>query len=199
MRVRRVGAWTGVAVALFVFTYCLVLGTRVNLVDESWMLLVTRRLTSDQRLYSDVYFVSTPLAAWVSTGFGFVGGVHLTVLRALEVAVFVVEFLVAVSVARWCRVSWPSLVLFGVAVFVVGTPANAWISVYSSIAVLFALVALRLLLMWYGQRDAAASACAAHVGTRGGGCGMRAVIRVETQRRFARVGCSACRCMGDSR
>jgi 4-amino-4-deoxy-L-arabinose transferase-like glycosyltransferase len=150
---RRTAAWIGSAIALFAVTYLLVLGNRANLLDETWMLWVTKRMTSGDRLYSDVYFVSTPLAAWLSAAFALVGGVQLTVLRALEVTVFVAELLVATSVARWCRLSRPSLVLFGGALFAIGAPATEWISVYSSVAVLFALVALRVLLVWLDSRD----------------------------------------------
>ena len=46
-----------------------------------------------------------------------------------------------------------TLVLFGGAVFAVGAPASEWISVYSSVAVLFVLVALRMLLVWLDRRD----------------------------------------------
>ena len=153
MPLRRWAAWAGVAVATFVVTYWLLLGNRAGLIDESWMLWVTKRLTSGDRLYSDVYFVSTPLAAWLGAAFTLVGGVQLTVLRALEVAVFVAEFLVAISIARWCRASWPTVVVFAGAVFAIGAPASEWTGVYSSIAVLFVMVALRVLLVWLDHRD----------------------------------------------
>ena len=153
MNVRRAIAWSALAIALFAVTYFLVLGDRIDLIDEAWMLWVTKRLTSGDHLYSDVYFVSTPLAAWLSAGFALVGGVQIAVLRALEVTVFVAEFLIAISIARWCRVSRGTLVVFGGAVFAVGAPASEWISIYSSVAVLFVLVALRLLLVWFDHRN----------------------------------------------
>jgi 4-amino-4-deoxy-L-arabinose transferase-like glycosyltransferase len=153
MNVRRATAWAVFVIALFAVTVWLVLGDRATLVDEAWMLWVTKRVTSGDRLYSDVYYVSTPLAVWLSAAFVLVGGVQLWVLRVLEVSVFVAEFLVAISIARWCRVSRATLVLFGAAVFAVGAPATEWISVYSSVAVMFALVALRMLLVWLDHRD----------------------------------------------
>ena len=143
--------WVGAAISLFAITYVLLLGNRANLIDEAWMLWVTRRLTHGDRLYSDVYFVSTPLAAWLSAGFAWVGGVQLTVLRALQAAIFVPEFLIAISIAIRCRARWPTLVVFGGALFVVASPVTDWVSVYSSLAILFALVALRVLLVWWDQ------------------------------------------------
>lgn len=152
--------WAGLAVVIFGVTYVLVLGTRADLIDEAWMLWVTKRLSSGDRLYSDVYFVSTPLAAWLAGAWSLVAGVQLTALRMLEAAVFTAELLVAVSIARWCRATWPTLLVFAAAVFTVGSPASEWISLYTSTAVLGALVALRLLLAWLDRRDAPA-------GTRG--------------------------------
>src|SRR4051812_25965054 len=134
--VRRVAASIALAAAVFAVTYFLVMGDRADLVDETWMLWVTRRLTSGDRLYADTYFVSTPLAAWLSAAFALVGGTELAVLRALEVTVFVVEFAVALSIARWCRLTWPSVLLFAGALFAIGAPSSEWISVYSSVAVL---------------------------------------------------------------
>jgi 4-amino-4-deoxy-L-arabinose transferase-like glycosyltransferase len=153
MNVRRALAWTALAIAVFAVTYFLVMGDRADLVDETWMLWVTRRLTSGDRLYADTYFVSTPLAAWLSAAFALVGGVQLAVLRVLEVAVFVIEFLVAMSIARWCRLSWSSVLLFAGALFAIGAPSSEWVSVYSSVAVLFALIALRVLLVWLDHRE----------------------------------------------
>ncbi len=154
--IRSAAAWVGVAIAAFAVTLVLVLGDRANLLDEAWMLWVTKRVTSGDRLYSDVYYVSTPLGIWLSAAFALVGGVQLWVLRVLEVTIFVAELLLALSIARWCRVSAPTLVLTGAGVFAVGAPASEWISVYSSVAVLFGMVALRVLLAWIDRGDASA-------------------------------------------
>ena len=171
---RRVAAWTALAIVVFGVTYFLAMGDRADLVDETWMLWVTRRLTSGDRLYADTYFVSTPLSAWLSAGFALVGGVQLAVLRALEVTVFVIEFLVALSIARWCRLAWSSVLLFAGALFAIGAPSSEWVSVYSSVAVLFALIALRVLLVWLDHRDfpeGAATRAWALVGV-GAACGL---------------------------
>jgi hypothetical protein len=149
----RAAVWAALAVVVFAVTYVLLLGTRADLVDEAWMLWVTKRITSGQRLYSDVYFVSTPLAAWLGAAWALVGGVHLSVLREFEATVFTAELLVALSVARWCRATLPTMLVFGAAVFAVGSPATEWISLYSAVAIASALVALRLVLAWLDRRD----------------------------------------------
>src|SRR5262249_5630943 len=128
---RRTAAWTATALVVFVSSYVLVLGTRVDPVDEAWMLWVTKRLVDGDRLYSDVYFVSTPLAAWRGAAWSLIGGVQLTVLRILEAAVFTAEVLVALSVARWCRATWPTLAVVAVVLVAVASPAAEWVSLYS--------------------------------------------------------------------
>ena len=171
--IRSAAAWVGVAIAAFAVTLVLVLGDRANLLDETWMLWVTKRVTSGDRLYSDVYYVSTPLGIWLSAAFALVGGVQLWVLRVLEVTIFVAELLLALSIVRWCRVSAPTVVLTGAAVFAVGAPASEWISVYSSVAVLFGMVALRMLLAWLDRADASAPSPRSWVlAGVGGACGL---------------------------
>src|SRR5205814_2361068 len=69
---------------------------------ETWMLWVGHRVAHGDTLYRDVYFVTTPLAAWVAALASLVTGSQLVVLRLLVSACFTAQILVALSAVKCC-------------------------------------------------------------------------------------------------
>src|SRR5262245_35860677 len=80
---RTAAGWALAGGAVFVVTALVSLGRPANLTDETWMLWVGHRVANGETLYRDVYFVTTPLAAWLTALVSAVIGSHLVVLRLL--------------------------------------------------------------------------------------------------------------------
>jgi hypothetical protein len=142
------------AAALWAVVFGLMLGVTVNRADETWMLWVADRVAHGERLYRDVYDVTTPLAAWIFTAAVRVFGVELVVLRAVTALGFVVEVLLSMSIARWLGFTRRARLLLAATLVVTTSPASQFIGFYTSLAILFGLAALRCLLWWYEVRDA---------------------------------------------
>ncbi len=119
-----------------------------NRADEAWMLWVGHRMTLGDRLYRDVYFVSTPLAAWLAAGVERLVGTELLALRALKSILFIGQLTLGLSAARASGVSPRARVLLALAMLALGSPLVAFTSLYSMLAVLFALLALRFVVRW---------------------------------------------------
>jgi 4-amino-4-deoxy-L-arabinose transferase-like glycosyltransferase len=141
-------------IALFAVTFGLLIGQPVGHADEAWFLWVLSRVSRGQTLYRDVYFVSTPIPAWIGLVAVRLFGTQILVTRALSTLAFTVSTWLGWVVARRCGVGRGGRILLVAAFFVYASPVTNFASFYSSLAVLFALAALVVLLRWIDQRDA---------------------------------------------
>jgi len=149
----RAGVWIATWTGALATTLALSLGRAADRVDETWMLWVLHRVASGDVLYRDVYDVSTPFPAWLGAAVVGVTTTQLVVLRVLVAAVIAAEVAVAASIVRRAGLRWPGVVVLAVAVLVFAGPALVFASFYSALAVLGALVALRILQAWLGARE----------------------------------------------
>ena len=151
--VRRLRSRTTLAgVALFAITFGLFVGRPVGHADEAWFLWVLTRMSHGETLYRDVYFVSTPLPAWVGLAAVRLFGSQILVTRALTALCFSASTSLGWVAARRCGVGLWGRVLLAVAFFVYASPVTNFASFYSSLAVLFALGSLVALLRWIDDR-----------------------------------------------
>jgi dolichyl-phosphate-mannose-protein mannosyltransferase len=154
--VRRLWSRTTLAgVALFAVTFGLLLGRPVGHADEAWFLWVLTRLSHGQTLYRDVYFVSTPVPAWVGLAAVRLFGSQILVTRALTALCFSASTWLGWVAARRCGVGFRGRLLLALAFFVYASPLTNFASFYSSLAVLFALGSLVLLLRWIDEHPVA--------------------------------------------
>jgi hypothetical protein len=157
---RRVGQRTarrvlasGVVVAGFAAVYGLLLGNPVMRSDETWFLWVAHRMAHGDVLYRDVYYVSSPLAAWLGAFAVYVGGTSLLAVRLLSVAIFIGSTTVAWAVGRRAGLGWFGRMLLVAALVVYASPIAHFASVYSALAVLCALGAFWAALCWLDSCD----------------------------------------------
>ena len=134
--------------ALFAVTFGLLVGRPVGHADEAWFLWVLTRVSSGQTLYRDVYFVSTPLPAWLGVAAVRVFGSQILVTRALTTLCFTGSVALGWVAARRCGVGVWGRLLLASAFVVYASPLTNFASFYSSLAVLFALGSLVALLRW---------------------------------------------------
>jgi hypothetical protein len=128
--------------------YVLLLGNPVVRSDETWFLWVAHRVTHGDVLYRDVYYVSSPLGAWLGSLVVYVGGTSLLAVRFLSVSIFVGSAFLAWVVMRRAHLGVLGRVLVLVALLVYGSPIAHFASVYSALAVLCALGSLWAGLGW---------------------------------------------------
>ncbi len=154
--VRWLRSWTTLAgVALFAITFGLLVGRPVGHADEAWFLWVLTRMAHGETLYRDVYFVSTPVPAWVGLAAVRVFGSQILVTRALTTLCFSGSMWLGWVAERRCGVGPRGRVLLAIAFFVYASPLTNFASFYSSLAVLFALGSLVALLRWIDEHPAA--------------------------------------------
>ena len=152
--VRRLGSPTALAgFALFAITFGLLVGRPVGHADEAWFLWVLTRMSRGETLYRDVYFVSTPIPAWIGLAAVRLFGSQILVTRALTTLCFSASTWLGWVAARRCGVGRQGRVLLAVAFFVYASPLTNFASFYSSLAVLFALGSLVALLRWIDERS----------------------------------------------
>jgi Dolichyl-phosphate-mannose-protein mannosyltransferase len=152
--VRRLGSPTVLAgLALFAITFGLLVGRPVGHADEAWFLWVLTRVSRGETLYRDVYFVSTPIPAWIGLATVRLFGSQILVTRALITLCFSASTGLGWVAARRCGVGRLGRVLLAVAFFVYASPLTNFASFYSSLAVLFALGSLVALLRWIDERS----------------------------------------------
>lgn len=142
------------ALALFAVTFGLFLGRPVGHADEAWFLWVLTRVARGETLYRDVYFVSTPLPAWLGVAAVRVFGSQILVTRALATICFTASTWLGWLVARRCGLGPRGRLLLVGAFFAYASPIANFASFYSSLAVLFALGSLVALLRWIELRGA---------------------------------------------
>lgn len=135
-------------VVLFAVTFGLLVGRPVGHADEAWFLWVLTRVSGGQTLYHDVYFVSTPLPAWLGVVAVRLFGSQILVTRALTTLCFTGSVALGWVVARRCGVRVWGRVLLAGAFVVYASPLTNFASFYSSLAVLLALGSLVALLRW---------------------------------------------------
>jgi 4-amino-4-deoxy-L-arabinose transferase-like glycosyltransferase len=131
-------------VASGALVYVLLLGRPVVRSDEAWFTWVTQRIRSGDTLYRSVYYVSTPLAAWLGTAWSLVGGTSVASMRVLSVAVFVASGAVVWWTARRAHMGVIGRLALIAALFVYASPVADFASIYSSLAILCALTVARL-------------------------------------------------------
>jgi hypothetical protein len=142
----RVAGTASIGAVLFVLVWTLMLGRPVHRSDEAWFLWVADRTSHGAVLYRDVYYVSTPLAAWLGTAVARVGGASLLAIRALPTAIFVGEVLVAWAIARRAGLGVAGRVILELGLVLYASPLAYFESVYSGLAILCALGAFGLVL-----------------------------------------------------
>ena len=147
--------WVAAPLALFLITFGLLTGQPVGHADEAWFLWVLTRVNRGDTLYRDVYFVSTPLPAWLGAAAVRVFGSQVLVTRALTTACFTASTVLGWVLARRCGVGRVGQMLLVVALFAYGSPLSNFVSFYSCLAVTLALAALLLLLSWVEHPSAA--------------------------------------------
>ena len=154
------GVWVGVTIAVTLG----LLARPVNVRDETWMLWVGTRVARGEVLYRDVYNVTTPLAAWLTALAVRVFGVEIVVVRVLAAAIFAAEVVMAQSVARRVGMSRAARGVLGVLLVACASPLVAFVSLYSALAILGALVTLRAMLWWQDRFGAGLPGAAWAVG-----------------------------------
>ncbi|MFA5884604.1 MAG: hypothetical protein WDA60_12185 [Acidimicrobiia bacterium] len=147
-RARRALVATGIWAGITVVVTLLLLGRPVNTRDETWMLWVATRMARGEVLYRDVYNVTTPIAAWGAAAAVRVFGVQLAVVRALAAGTFAAEVVMALSVARRVGMRVAARVVLVLVLVGFASPLVAFVSLYSAVAILGALVTLRAVLWW---------------------------------------------------
>jgi len=138
--------------ALFAVTFVLLLGRPVGHADEAWFLWVLTRVARGETLYRNVYFVSTPVPAWLGLAAVRLFGSHILVTRVLATGCFTASTGLGWLAARRCGVGIRGRLLLTVAFFVYASPLANFSSLYSSLAMLFALGSLVLMLRWIDTR-----------------------------------------------
>jgi hypothetical protein len=118
-----------------VVTFVLLAGLGVQATDEAWFLWVTDRLAHGDVLYRDVYSVTTPVAFWLSLGAVKVAGTQLLVIRALNVASFVVtiELLRRIVARRGLGGAGQALLI--AVIWILGSPVSHRVALYSGLAI----------------------------------------------------------------
>ena len=124
------------------------------------MLWLMHRLARGDVMYRDAYNVTTPVAAWLGALSVRVTGTQLAVLRALVAVSFTLQVLLGLSVVRRCGLAVPGCVVFAGALLAIGSPLVAFTNLYTSLATLGALAALRAIIWWDDRRAAHASTAA---------------------------------------
>jgi hypothetical protein len=152
-RVRAAFAWCAVFVVVFFATYTLYLGRPVNRTDETWMLWLLHRIAHGDVLYRDAYDVTTPLSAWIGAVLVWIAGPQLVVLRGMVAASFSLQLVLGLAIVRRCGLRTSGSIVFAVGLIAFGSPLVAYVSAYSSVASLGAVVALFAVLVWYERRD----------------------------------------------
>jgi 4-amino-4-deoxy-L-arabinose transferase-like glycosyltransferase len=140
-------------VVAFAATFVLLLGQPVQRSDEVWFLWVMHRITHGAVLYRGAYFVSAPLPAWLGALAVLIGGTNLLAVRFLSVAIFVASGALAWIIARRSGLGWLGRAVLVAALFVYASPVAHFASVYSALAILFALVAFWAGLAWLDERS----------------------------------------------
>ena len=155
-----IGVWAGVTIAVTLG----LLARPVNIRDETWMLWVATRVSRGEVLYRDVYDVTTPLAAWLTAVAVRAFGVEILVVRVLAAGIFAAEVVMAQSVARRVGMSRAARGVLAVLLVAGASPLVAFVSLYSALAILGALVTLRAVLWWQDRFAAALPGAAWAVG-----------------------------------
>ncbi len=152
--VRRLSSRSALAlIGLFAVTFALLLGRPVGHADEAWFLWVLTRMARGETLYRDVYFVSTPVPAWLGLAAVRLFGSHILVTRALATLLFTASTGLGWVAARRCGVGIGGRLLLAVAFFAYASPLANFSSLYSSLAMLFALGSLVVMLRWIDTRS----------------------------------------------
>jgi hypothetical protein len=142
------------AVLIFVVVSTLMIGRPVQRADEAWFLWVAHRTSNGDVLYRDVYFVSTPLAAWIGMLLVRVFGTTLLAVRALPVAVFALVTVTAWVLAARAGLGRAGRVALVLALVAYGSPLVEFQSAYAAVAMGCALGAFVLVWRWLDDTTA---------------------------------------------
>lgn len=120
---------------------------RLNTWDEAWLLHVATRLSAGDALYRDVFYGTTPLAAYIAAFLASTFGPELLVLKAAGIACLTLTFVLALGISRQLEAAMSPIVL-GAAIVVTQLPYTFG---YSILATTLAVAALAALLAWYAR------------------------------------------------
>jgi hypothetical protein len=121
--------------------------SRLNTWDEAWFLQVITRLTHGEVLYREVFYGTTPLAAYLGAGLVALFGSELAVLKLAGIACIAGTFLLSLRIAEQLRIPL-SPVVFGAAVFLVELPYTFG---YTILATMLLVATFATLLSWYAR------------------------------------------------
>jgi hypothetical protein len=136
--------WVGV----FALTWWLLLARLVVVRDEAWMLWLATRLSRGDVLYRDAYDVTTPIAAWLAAAVVRVAGPQMAAVRALAAAVFATQVVLGIVIVRRAGSRAAGQAVLALVLLAVAAPYGAFVSVYSALAVCFAMATLLVTLEW---------------------------------------------------
>lgn len=121
--------------------------SRLNTWDEAWFLQAATRLSRGEALYREVFFPTTPLAAYAGSGVVALFGSELVVLKVAGVACIAATFLLVFRVAEQLRTPFSPVVL-GAAVLLVELPYTFG---YTIAATMLLVATLAALLAWHAR------------------------------------------------
>lgn len=121
--------------------------SRLNTWDEAWFLQVATRLSQGDVLYREVFFGTTPLAAYLAAGLVTLFGPELVVLKLAGIACIAGTFLLVLRIAADLRMPL-SPVVWGAAIFLTALPYTFG---YTILAVLLLLASMATLLAWHAR------------------------------------------------
>ncbi len=124
--------------------------SRLNTWDEAWFLQVVTRLSEGEVLYRDVFYGTTPLAAYLGSGLVALFGSELVVMKLAGIACIAGTFLLSLRIARQLQTPL-SPVVFGAAVFLVELPYTFG---YTILATMLMVATLAALLSWHARMEA---------------------------------------------
>lgn len=132
----------GIFLALSALSLYLTAGRGVSPGDESWFLLVARRVADGDHLYRDVFYSPLPLAVWLTALPVAVFGAHIAIVEVLAALIWAGTALLVAGHARRATGSGAVSALTVAALVVVAPPQRN--SLYTPLAMLLLLASLAL-------------------------------------------------------
>ncbi len=142
--VRAATMWGAIGAGTWLLTF----GVPVDRVDETWFLQVVHRLLDGDAPYRDVYVVTTPLALWIAAPFAAAFGDGVMTMRALGALTIVAALAVSGSIMRAVGARRGATAVLCLVVFALASPLGLFSGLYTKLATLGGLLALRALLAW---------------------------------------------------
>jgi hypothetical protein len=141
-RLRGLTLWVAAFLLLSALSLYLTAGRGVSPGDESWFLLVAKRVAHGDHLYRDVSYSPLPLAVWLASVPVSLFGAHIAIVEVFAALIWAGTALLLAGHARRVSGSGAVGVLAVAALVVVAPPQRN--SLYTPLAMLFLVVSLVL-------------------------------------------------------